>query len=81
MNCVNVCSIHIHHVHSLLLGACSSLPEPRNSIFGPFWRPLRLRTLASRLVRLMVAPALPITNLKRHFCLWRNHKNAHNRRK
>jgi len=23
----------------------------------------------------------PITNFKRHFCLWRNHKNAHNPRK
>jgi len=24
-NCVNVCSIHFHHVHSLLLGGRSSL--------------------------------------------------------
>jgi len=23
----------------------------------------------------------PITNLKRHFCPWRNHTNAHNPRK
>ena len=23
----------------------------------------------------------PITNLKRHFCLWRNHANEHNPRK
>jgi len=34
-----MCSIHFHHVHSLLLGVCSSLPEPHNYIFSSFLAP------------------------------------------
>jgi len=29
-NCVNVCSIHFHHVHSLLVGGRSSFSEPHS---------------------------------------------------
>jgi len=32
-----------------------------NVLFGPFWRPLCLSALGSRLVRLMVAPTLVLT--------------------
>jgi len=32
-NCVNVCSIHFHHVHSLLLGGRSSLLELHGCTF------------------------------------------------
>ena len=57
--CVNMCSIHFHHVHILLL-VCLSLPESHNCTFWSFWRPLCFSALGSRVVRLMVAPALGV---------------------
>jgi len=38
INCVNVCSIYFHYVHSLLLGVCLSFPE-HNCIFWSFLAP------------------------------------------
>jgi len=38
----------------------SSPSNPHSCIFGPFWRPLWPSALGSRLVCLMVMPALPI---------------------
>jgi len=67
LNCVNVCSIHFHHVHSLLLGECSSLSE-HIVIFGHFWRPLSLSAVGRHLVRLMAAPAL---HMPMQICLCR----------
>ena len=53
-NCMNMCSIHFHHVHSLLLDGRSSLSELRSCTFlDSFWCPFWPSALGSRLVCLM----------------------------
>jgi len=59
-NGVDVCSsIHFHHVQSLLFGVRSSVSEQHSCIFiVPSLAPPWSSALGSRLVCLMVAPAL-----------------------
>jgi len=58
INCVNMCPIHFHCVHLLYLVYIGYFLNTM-VFFGPFWRPLWLSALGSRIVRLMVALAGP----------------------
>jgi len=57
----------------IFFGTRLSLSEPCNYIFVPFWRSLWPSALGSRLVRLMVAPALLLFTLMNFPSSWAKH--------